>query len=264
MDPYAAQPLIYFNLYAIPPLLTSITALILGLKVSNASNAKLNQLFLGWCTCVFVWLFSYSVCYATTDESLAVLLSEFACTGVLFFATTFYHFILVFLKHRKEITVVKIGYLINVAMIPFTFSTTLILSGVKKVFFGYYVVASTYYWALLVLFFGFALRALFLLVMAIKKNRLEPEDRRKAEYFIFAICIAFLSATDFLPKFGIIFYPFGSFIIFIWILIMSYAVLENDPIDIKIILRRWLPCIIGVGLIIVVNVGVIVFQNIKH
>jgi hypothetical protein len=263
MDPYASQPLIFFNLYAIPPFLTSITALILGLKVSNASNAKLNQLFLGWCTCVFVWLFSYSVCYATTDESLAVLLSEFACTGVLFFATTFYHFILVFLKRKKEMTVVKIGYLINIAIIPLTFTTPLFLNGVKKVFFGYYVVASTYYWALLVLFFGFALRALFLLIIALKKNQLPPEDKRRAEYFVFALSLAYFSATDFLPKFGIIFYPFGSFIIFIWMLIMTYAVLEKDLVDLKIILHRWLPCIIAVGTIIVVNVGVIVYQQIK-
>lgn len=263
MDINSSSSILFFNFYSIPPLITSVTALWFGLKISQNSSSKIHQLFLGWTTCVFLWLFSYSICYATTDENLAVLLSEFACTGVLFFATTYYHFLLSFLDRKEEMIFVKIGYFINIIMVPVTFVTDYILKGVRKMFFGYYVEASDYYWVLLLIFFSYLIRAQYLLAKVVIQKSLPEPQNRQAQYFLFALLIAYFSIPDFLPKFGIVFYPFGSIIIFIWIIIMNYAMTEKELIDIRLIIRRWLPYLIAVGLFIIIDVAIHVYQFIK-
>jgi len=230
--------MVILNPYAVPPLITSCTALILGLIVAYKSKTKLNQVFFRWCLCVFIWLFSYTICYSITDEKLATLLSKIACTAVLFLAPTFYHFNVIFFKKTKEEVFVKIGYLIDILMIPLIFSTNHILNGVHKFFFGYYVVAGKFYWITLLIFFSFSIRALFLLIEGLKNTALSPKEHQQTQYFLVAFSIAYLGGVDFLPKFGINIYPFGSFLFFIWIILMAYAILKHQILDIKIVIQK--------------------------
>jgi signal transduction histidine kinase len=65
------------------------------------------------------------------------------------------------------------------------------------------------------------------------------QERNQIKYLLFATMIAFLGGgTTFLPSFNIEIFPFGFYLISIYVVIMSYAIVKHRLMDIQVVLKK--------------------------
>jgi len=231
----------YFNPYAILPFVTATITLCLGIIVFVRNKAAgINRIFLFWCVSSFVWLFNYSICYSTNNESLALTCSKLACITVIILSVLFYHFMAAFIESSLDRKIACFLYFSLFSLYPLAFSTNYILSGTFKYFFGFYGRAGPLYKYLIILFAACAARGLFILCKAVRNRSLSSHRYIQAKYILTGFLFALFASVDFLPKFNIEMYPFGSIFFIIWVIIMTYAILKHQLMDINIVLRKGL------------------------
>ena len=231
----------HFSPYSILPLTTSIIVLSLGILVFfRSTNRRINKIFLLWCIFLFIWLFCYSLVYATDNPNVALILVRIACSAVMCFSIIFYHFTVIFLDIKREMKSVRLLYVLTFVLLPFQLFTSYLITDTYKYFFGFYGKASPLYIFIVALFLTIMLRPMVLLIKATKDKNMHGERLMQTKYVLAAFGIAYLGSIDFIPKFGIEFYPFGAVFIMSWVIIMSYAILKHQILDINIVLRKGL------------------------
>ncbi len=231
----------YFNPYSILPFTTSIIVLSLGILVfSKSTNPRIKKIFLTWCISIFTWLFSYSIVYSTENPNLALILVRIACSSVMCISAIFYHLTTVILNIKNETKFTHLVYLLTFIIIPFQLFTGYFINNIHKYFFGFYGMAGPLYIYAILLFLTGMSRPMFLLVHATKNENINGRHLMQIKYILAAFAIAYLASIDFLPKFGIEIYPAGAVFILCWVIIMSYAILKHQLLDINIVLRKGL------------------------
>lgn len=231
------------SIYSIPPLIGSIIAICLGLFVFfKNKHSSINFSFFIFCLSTFLWLFSYSITYSTHNESLAIICARIACTSVLFFGTTFYHFVASYLREDKEKIFVHIAYVITFILLILFASTNLFLCGVHKYYFGYYSKAGYLHPISLVFFFGVFIRGFILLFFRLIKPKKDDslEFRVQLKYIFIAFLIALVAAIDFIPKYGLEFYPFGFMFTLSFLFVTAYAIVKHQIMGIEVIIKKTL------------------------
>jgi signal transduction histidine kinase len=248
----------YFNPYAIPGLISGISVICFGIVIyiRNRRNI-LSRIIFFWCLSAFVWLFGYTLCYSTNNADLAEMYAKIACGGVTFLAVSAYHFAVAFLKLRSEYKFLYTIYGMVILIIPFYIFSDYFLSGVNKYFFGYYGKATPYYIYYLIFFFLILFRVFFLLYKkGIRNKDLSPPKAIQVKYVFFGFLIASLATIDYLPKYGIEFYPFGYSFMLIWIFITSYAIFRHHLLDINIAIKKGLVYSV---LVAIITAGYLIF-----
>ncbi len=231
----------YFNPYSILPFATGLTALFLGILVFfKSADTKIHKIFLIWCISIFIWLSCYSIVYSTKNPDVALALVRIACSSVMCFSAIFYHLTAIFLDIKNEMKFIRITYLFTFVAIPFQLFTNYFIINVHKYFFGFYGTAGPLYIYAILLFLACMLRPMFLLIQAAKSKNIDDQRLMQIKYILAAFAIAYLASIDFLPKFGIEIYPAGAVFILCWVIIMSYAILKHQLLDINIVLRKGL------------------------
>ena len=81
-------------------------------------------------------------------------------------------------------------------------------------------------------------RVVLFLFLAIKQNRIPVEKLTQAKYIFSSYLIANFANIDYLPKYNIEIYPYGSFFILLWVLIIAYAILKHQLMDITIVIKK--------------------------
>lgn len=246
------------SIYSIPTLTCGTIAILLGSFVLiKRPKSSINFSFFLFCLSTFLWLLSYTITYSITDTKTAITCARIACTSVVFFGTTFYHFVVSYLDETKEFKYVFCAYVITFLMVPFFLFTDLFLSGVYKYYFGFYSKAGYLHPISLVFFFGLFIRGFFLLLFRLikPKNTDTAEFTVQLKYMFAAFLIALVAAIDFIPKYGLEFYPFGFIFTMLFLLVTSYAILKHQVMGIEIFIRK---TVIFTGLFIV-SYGIIVF-----
>ena len=227
--------------YSIFTFLGGSFSLLLGAFVFFKNrNVPQNRSFVLMCLSICVWLFAYTICYSTHNIDLAILLARIACTAVVFVGTTFYHFIVDFLGLKSEKKFVRVAYLLSFVQFPLFLFTNYLLVGVYKYFWGYYSKAGFFHPLFLLFFFTVCTRGILLLFFAFlkKKRGIDPIEFNQIRYVFFASIIIVLGSVDFIPKYGIGFYPFGFIFILIYMSITAYAIIRYRLMDIRIAVTR--------------------------
>jgi len=226
--------------YSILPLFTSISGLSLGLLVFvKNKNSKLSMPFLGFCIPLSMWPLCYSIIYSIHSYTISLFLGKLACFSVIICSACFYHIILQFLNIRnKEKVLIYCFYFIFAIFLPILFLTDKFISGLYTYYFGFYSKAGPYYHYLLIVFYYFMLRPIYLLIEHMRTNKLSPKQRIQAKYFLMGFSFTIIASIDFLPKYNIEIYPVGSFFAFCWVATMTYAILKHQLLDINIVIKR--------------------------
>ena len=231
----------HFSPYSILPLTTSIIVLSLGVFVFfKSTNTKINRTFLVWCVSIFTWLFCYSIVYSTRDPALALILVRIACSAVMCIPIIFYHFIVTFLNTKKEMKFIRFLYFLIFTLIPLQILTDYFIIDTRQYFWGFYGIAGPFYICAVLLFLACMSRPMFLLIQATKNKNINSQRLMQIKYILAAFAIAYLASIDFLPKFGIEIYPAGAVFVLCWVVIMSYAILKHQLLDINIVLHKGL------------------------
>ena len=91
------------NIFVIPPLVSSILFIIIGIFVfSRKPQSNINQAFGLMCFVTFWWQFCWFILFSFNTETVAKVMVRVGYTGIIFIPYSFYHFFVLFLKKNNE------------------------------------------------------------------------------------------------------------------------------------------------------------------
>lgn len=232
------------SVYSIPPLIGGLAVLFLAIFVFLQNKKSIvNKTFFLFCITVITWLLSYAIAYSVGDENKAILCAKLACTAVIFTSSTCYHFIVSFLDLKKERKFVYLAYCITFILFVYFIKTRLFLNNVYEYNWGYYSKAGPLHPLYLVIYYSIFARAMLLLYGALKnkaKFLLSAHKINQVRYVLWAFLIAVLSNIDYIPKYGIQFYPFGFIFMVAFVFIVAYAIVRHQLMEIEVIIKKTL------------------------
>ncbi len=229
------------NTYSLPPLIGALFSIFMGFFIFlKNKKSDIHISFALFCLALFTWLFGYTIAYSMESEKTAIFFVRLACTGAMFTAPSFYYFTISYLRRKEEKRLVFASYITFILFTPFTMTSTYFLSGAYKYFWGYYSKAGLLYPLYLVIFFGIFIRGFLLLYASYKKRRetSSPLGANQVRYIFVGYIMAFLGSIDYIPKFGVEFYPFGFLFEIIFISIIAYAIVKYKVLDINVIFKK--------------------------
>ena len=228
------------NSFAIPPLISSILFLLLGLFVFfRNKTSRTNISFALMCLTTVWWQGSWTVLFSITNPRLATLLVRIGYSGIIFIPITFYHFTIEFLKKENEKHYVWLCYILGFLFLASTWTTDIFIGGYYRFSWGYYPRASF----ILHPFYLFMLtaqsfRMLYLLYTSLKLKQLDPFKNNQIKYFFWALFFYICASMDFLTNYGVPLYPLGFVFILIFTGIIAYTIAKFRLLDIHFVIRK--------------------------
>jgi len=246
----------FFNIYNLPPLISSIIFLVLGFFVYSR-NKKLatNLSFLLVCIATFWWQFSWFFLFSAQNESIINSLVKIGYAGIIFIPVVFYNFFVLFLERKNRLDKLSVHacYLIAIIFEIFLFSGSYFIDGFYKYFWGPYPRAGVLHPLYLLFLSIITLRIIYLIFQNLReKGDLSGYKYYQIKYLLIALGFYFLDASDFLVNYGIEFYPLGFIFILIFTAIITYAITRYRLMDIRFFIRKSAVAIFTVTSIVLV------------
>lgn len=230
------------NPHLIPPLLCSIYALCLGIIVLTKNpKSGVHQSFFLLCISTVVWLSFYSInftlSYSHLNHPFINKILRIGYCGVTFIAVAFFHHTIEFLgiKWAKAWNIGNYIYGLIISLL--ILQTDLIVNGIKEFFWGLYPQAGplhpyflTYFLALLSVSFSLFLKRFF-------SADIGHAKRNQLKYLFLALFIFSFASFDFIPNYGIGWYPWGYVPTIFFLTIVTYAIIKHHLMDINIVLK---------------------------
>jgi signal transduction histidine kinase len=227
--------------FTIASLLTAIISFFLGIFVylKNTKSA-VNRSWLFLSINVSIWSFGIFALHNSPDKAHALFWIRFMYCGSIFVPSSFLHLIFCtsginFYARNKKIIIAT--YLISVIFLIFNF-TPLFVKGVSpRLNFKYYTDPG-------ILFPAFGLFYLSNLAYAFYKlikefPRVSAVKRNQLKYILIASTVGFAGAlSTILPMFNIKTPPIGYYLILFYTLIVSYAIVKHQLMDINIVIKK--------------------------
>ena len=243
----------FFTLYTIPPLLSSILFLFLGVVVYwNNRKSIANVTFLLVCFATSWWQFSWFILFNAQNEILANYLVKIGYIGIIFIPIFFFHFLLSFLGEISKFDryFLYFSYSMGLIFEAVLLTTDYFINGFYEYFWGFYPKAGFLHPFYLLLLSILTVRALYLLFSFLKKKkRAHPTKYHQAKYILLALMFYIFASSDFLVNYGVEFYPSGFLFILLFLGITAYAIVRHYLFGIKVILTELLVAVIGVILL---------------
>ena len=246
------------NPFSVSGLLIGVACLSMGLWVflSNPSG-RINKLWAVFCVAVAIWgLGSFSV-GISSSYAQALISWRLAYVGVIFIPALFYHFVTIFLDLQRK-RLLACAYVASFVFLGFN-SAAILIPAVSKLFPDlYYLYPPGKVYTLFVLYFiSMTVLSHVELYRFLRASKSEKR-RTQVRWFFVAIALAFTGGTTcYLPVYGINLYPYGNFCVPLYPIIMSYAIVRHQLMDISIVIRKSLvysglvACITSVYLVMV-------------
>ena len=239
---------IELNFWVIPPFVSFLTLFALGgLALVKGKGRKVNLLFAGICFLGGLLSIDKALASVVTDPDLALRSSRIDHIFVVFFVPVYLHFTHSFLGIARRKWLIGLAYAFS-GCLSLLSQGDYYLEGVKQYFFGYYARGGP-----LIYVFGAAsttntIYCLYLLFRSLRQEK-DPDRKNKTKYIISGLGGAALMAHfNFLPLVGIGFYPLGN-LAFIPLLLLGFAVLKHDLLDIGFMVQKGLIYSLLTGLV---------------
>lgn len=214
-----------FNSYAIPPFLTGLFLLALGISTFRGERGSTASLIFFLLTLSgLVWLWSYAGVYSARYPGTALLWAKIEHLGVVFIPSLLFFFTAVVLKRDRELKRWIFFNFFCSCLFSFSlFFTTWFIPGVNSFFWGFYASYGPLSFAFLCFFFLLMAWSLKLYWKDYKKAVLEHHKRR-ARFLLIAFAVAHVGAVDYLAAFGFNVYPFGYIPIIVFIIMVRRVI----------------------------------------
>lgn len=223
-----------FQIYTFPPLLVGLSIVLLGLvTLVRERGGRVSWLFLFMASAVGFWLMAIALAYAATDAAIALWWIKAEHVGVHLIPGSLFHFATTVTgTYRENRRLVLLGWLFSALLALLTVSSDLLVADVYHYWFGYY---PRYSWSSLVFlaFFGVTLwLSIRQFWLAWRHGTPGTISQRRARAFFVAFAIGYLGVVDYLPAFGIEFYPLGFLPILAFLLLSAFTISRYHLIDI--------------------------------
>jgi hypothetical protein len=248
------------NISAIPPLVSSILFITLGLFVFFKNpKSRTNQTFGLMCLVTFWWQFSWFILFSFNTAKLARIMVHVGYTGIIFIPYTFYHFFIVFLKKDKEKYIVFYTYLLGSIFLFFNWTSDWFIKGYYLYSWGYYPKANFLHLLYLLSLSCIAIRIPYLLYKELLEAKSSPFRCNQIKYILFAFIIYTLASFDFAVNYGLAIYPIGFVFISFSLGIMAYTIIKYRLMDITIFAIRSLIFGVVYALVLGIPFGAIIW-----
>ncbi len=227
------------------PILSGVSgclALLYGLAVLSQSRGSMERkIFAAFCISVFVWLFGYALMESAENADMALRFARIGHAGVIFIPTLWMHFTRYVLRARRLVPLYRIYYLIDLVFLSLLFRTNVFIPGMIRHSWGYYPIGSPIMLAEVLLLAIVVVSCWGLFIVECRKARQEgSKEYSKLKYCCISLTAFSFGALDYLPKFGIQFYPIGFLSSAIFLSVVTYAILVHRLMNIRVVIRRGL------------------------
>jgi len=226
------------NPYSILPLVSSIACFLLGLTLFlKRKGSRANIIFSLECLSITLWFIGYAFMYSSPSAEVALKYTKVVYLGVIFIPIFFYHFVSVFLSIKERQFII---YSIGIVFVAFLLGTDYLISGVYKYYWGYQTKVGFLHGYFLFFLLYLSLVALIRLLKELKKLRgVSPIKYNQIKYILAGTSIGwFGSFADFLPNYGINYYPLGGVFITTCVAIIVYSAIRFRAMEINIAITR--------------------------
>jgi len=236
------------NLFALSGISVGISCTILSLLVLFFGKSALHRLLFLFNIVVAVWGFGLFFVGTAVNQQEALFAWKFANNGGFFIGPAFYHMTAVLCGiDRKKI--IYPAYLQAVIFLFINIKTDILINAVRSVFGIYYNVPNPSYLVAVIFYFLFVTLSYYELLRYLPST--QGHKRTQMLYIIFGFMIGFIGGSStFLPMFNVdIIYPFGNFGIPVYSVILTYAILRRNLMDIHFIFKRTMAYSLSAGLL---------------
>ncbi|HTJ79441.1 MAG TPA: ATP-binding protein [Rariglobus sp.] len=232
------------NLFQLAPLIAGISNLLLSVFVITRDFRSLtNRIFFYWGLSLSIWTFGAFSLFRVQDATMALAIARILHFGVIFLPVLYTH-LAILITGIPMRRVLPWAYLISI-LLAFSNLTDYFIAGIHRVDVVYYAVAGPLYWVLsnMVTILG----SVCVWLMFKRRRALTTLHRRRVSAMISALALLMvLGAHDLFPILGIyrypgtsvVIYPLGTLAAFMFPVVVSYSVLQNQLLDIRFALGR--------------------------
>jgi len=201
---------------------------------NRSSNVNKMWMILNFSASLWSWsLFAREL---SLERTTALFFVRLCYVGAILIPAFFLHFVSSLVKQVRNKLIFFI-YVLSLIFLIFDF-TPLFIKDVRPILsFRYYGTPGIIFPLFVIFFISIAVYSHYILIKYFKKS--EGQTRNQIRYLLFATIIGFLGGgTTFLPNFNIEVFPFGFYLISIYVLITSYAIAKHRLMDINIVLKK--------------------------
>lgn len=188
---------------------------------------------------------------ATPDEGTALVFAKLAHSGVIFCPIAYVHFTRYFLNLKWLTPIYQCYYAIGGLFLFLLWSTDRFVPGIIRQPWGFYPLGSPLMLADVLFLMACAVLCWSLFIVSCKKAKLAGDSHQynRLKYGCIALTIFSFGALDYLPKFGVPYYPLGFATTTVFVSLVSYAILVHQLMDINFVIRKSLVYSVLVGII---------------
>ena len=225
-----------FNIHAVPPFITAVAILLLGLiVVLREKGSRESLLYLCYTLTASTWMFCVSVALllSLSSEVTAYRWMTYANAGVAMIPASLYHFTVVVMRtDKKNRWLVRLAWVVSAAFLAVTLLTDILFDGLYHYSWGIFL---KFRWpSLLFMGYFFLMTVMTLGEYWTAYRRSEPNTtrHRRAKAFLIAFSIGYLGSFDFLPALGVPYYPLSSVPMICMLILVSRAIWRHRLVDI--------------------------------
>jgi PAS domain S-box-containing protein len=225
-----------FNPHALPPLVTALAILLLGLiVVLREKGSRESLLYLSYTLAASTWMFCVSVALflSLSSEEKAYQWMTIANGGVAMIPAALYHFTVVVMQtDNRNRQFIRFAWAVSSVFLVVTLLTDVLFAGLYHYSWGIFV---RFRWPSF-LFMGYfmamsvmTLREYWVVYRSSDRN---TTRHRRAKAFLIAFSIGYLGALDFLPALGVPYYPLSSIPMICMLVLVSRTIWQHRLVDI--------------------------------
>ena len=240
------------NIFALSGFINGVSAVIFGLLVYLKNPKQLINKTFGLITlAVAIWAFGYGFWLSTDNKELALFWTRILSIGSTFIPIFFLHWIFAFLNLQKKKELILIfGYILTLILLSFVFTPFYVKDVVPRLSFPWWPEPGIVYNFYLILgYLGMVGYGGYELIKTYSKAK--GDFKKQIQYVLLAMIVGFGGgATNFPLWYGIPLPPYGNFLVFLYPLIFSFAILRYHLFEIRVILTELLVVAMGVILLV--------------
>ncbi len=228
------------NYFALSGFLIGCACAAMALWVFRNSTANTaNKIWSLFCVSVAIWGFGAMFIGLSKDPDEALLYWRMSYVGVIFIPTLFYHFVVVFL-HLKRALALAALYLVSMLFLVLNLTTNMVHVHVTYMFNQiYFSNPPALLWPSFVAYFMFIVLVSHIELWLFMRKSTNGTKTAQVKWFFVATVVGFSGGvTCFLPTFGFELYPYGNLTVPLYPLIMSYAIVKHQLMDIDVVVKR--------------------------
>ncbi|MGZ8868393.1 MAG: PAS domain S-box protein, partial [Thermoanaerobaculia bacterium] len=225
------MPAYQFSLYAIPAAITAavviVSAIVLLSRFSRTSMAMFTM-----AVAAGAWQLSSAFLFLAVGAPTALIWAKLWCACLAFLAPAIYQLVASILPaapHRRIFA--GVAWLVAAQFGVLTLTTGYLVSGVQRLWFGFYPTLHVSALVMYPLFlFGSLAAAVFEIARAYPASR--GTERERIRLFAIALGIVCVATVDLLPTYGVAIYPFGWLALLASMAIVTHTVRKHGMVPI--------------------------------